>query len=63
VFLPAFVAAEESHMGTAQQQNACRADAQRYCRGIKDDLAVADCLRANLKKVRPACRKVVEGGQ
>jgi len=63
VLLPAAVAAQEGHMGTPEQQKACDADARRHCRGIKDDMAIADCLKANLKKLRPACRTVIEGGR
>jgi hypothetical protein len=54
-------AAEEGHLGTPQQQRACRPDVLRLCKGISEDLAIANCLQANIKKLTPACRKVFEG--
>jgi hypothetical protein len=48
-------------MGSPQQQRACRADVVRHCRGIQDDLAIADCLKANASTLRLACRQVIEG--
>jgi hypothetical protein len=59
--LPTIAAAEEGHLGTPQQQRACRPDVLRLCRGISEDLAIATCLQANIKKLTPACRKVIEG--
>jgi hypothetical protein len=52
-----------SHKGTAQQQRACRPDALRLCRGIHDDDAVLECLRANTAKLHLACREVIESGR
>jgi hypothetical protein len=49
-------------MGSQQQQQACRIDVLRHCRGIRDDLAIADCLRANAPSLHLGCRRVVEGG-
>jgi hypothetical protein len=54
-------AAEEGHLGTPQQQRACRPDVLRLCKGISEDIAIANCLQANIKKLTPACRKVFEG--
>ena len=51
----------QDHGGTAEQQRACRADVIRYCRGIRDDFAIADCLRAHSERLHPACRRVIEG--
>jgi hypothetical protein len=59
--LPTAVSAQQGHQGTPQQQRACRSDAARLCRGIHEDYAIADCLRANAQRLRPACRQVVEG--
>jgi hypothetical protein len=51
------------HKGTAQQQRACRPDVLRLCRGIHDDDAVFECLRANTAKLHSACREVIEAGR
>jgi hypothetical protein len=62
--LPAVASAEQSHMGTPEQQRACRPDVQRLCRGMEKqgDYAIADCLRTNMQRLRPACRRVFESG-
>jgi Cysteine rich repeat len=50
------------HRGTPEQQRACRPDVARFCGAVKGgDDAIADCLRANLARLRPACRNVIEG--
>jgi hypothetical protein len=54
-------AALGQHQGTPQQQSACRHDATRFCRQQVDDYAIADCLRANMARLRPVCRAVMEG--
>ena len=54
-------AAQQGHMGTQEQQRACQRDALRFCRDAHDDYATANCLRANMHKLRPACRDVLEG--
>jgi len=53
---------EEGHQGTPEEQQACRSDVARYCRSVQDkgDEAIVDCLKANIKKLRPACRQVIE---
>jgi hypothetical protein len=51
----------QTHAGTAAQHRACRHDALAYCRGIRDDNAIASCLRANISVLRPACRRVFGG--
>jgi hypothetical protein len=51
------------HKGTAEQQRACRPDALRLCRGIHDDDAVHQCLRANIAKLHSACRDVFESSR
>jgi len=54
-------AALGQHQGTPQQQRACRHDVTRFCRQQVDDYAIADCLRANMARLRPVCRAVMEG--
>jgi hypothetical protein len=51
------------HKGTPEQQRACRPDVLRLCRGINDDEAIYDCLKANSAKLRSACRDVIEGSR
>ena len=53
---------EQGHQGTADEQQACRSDVVRYCRSVQDkgDEAIVDCLKANIKKLSPACRQVIE---
>jgi hypothetical protein len=53
---------ESGYRGTEQQQRACRPDALRHCRGVDDDRAIEACLRANVDRLRPACRHVIAGG-
>jgi hypothetical protein len=62
-FLPAVITvpARAQHQGTPEQQRACRADAVRFCRGVHEDMAIAGCLRANVGRLHPACRRVIEG--
>ena len=55
-------AAEEKHLGTPQQQRACRPDVLKHCRAVQGgDVALAKCLEANTDKLTSACRKVLEG--
>jgi hypothetical protein len=61
--LPTVASAQEGHLGTPEQQRACRPDVLRHCRGIQDDNAIAGCLSQNVQHLRPACRKVIEGGR
>ena len=53
---------EESHQGTTEEQRACRSDVVRYCRGVQDkgDDAMVDCLKLNLRRLKPACRQIIE---
>jgi hypothetical protein len=54
----------QGHAGTELQQRACRPDVIRHCRGMEDnDRAMANCLRANMQKLRPACRQALEAGR
>jgi hypothetical protein len=61
--LPAAASAQEKHAGTPEQQRACRPDVVRHCRGVHEDQAIFECLRANANSLRPACRAVIEGGR
>ena len=54
-------AAVGQHQGTPEQQRACRHDATRFCRQEVDDYAIANCLRANIGRLRAACRAIMEG--
>src|SRR5262249_34237926 len=64
IVLPAGASAQQGHMGTPEQQRACRSDAQRHCRGMQNqgDYAIADCLRTNMQRLSSACRRVIQGG-
>jgi hypothetical protein len=52
----------EGHLGSPQQQRACRTDVVRHCAGMQDDYAMAECLRTNMSVLRPACRQALEKG-
>jgi hypothetical protein len=61
--LPATAFADHGgpHMGTPQQQRACRPDVLRLCRDVQGgDLAIATCLKDNFNKLSPACRRVFQ---
>ena len=65
-FFSPVVAAEErpapSHQGTLEEQQACQSDVVRHCRSVqhKGDDAMVDCLKANIEKLKPSCRQVIE---
>ena len=49
----------QGHMGTPQEQQACRRDAQRHCRKqLGDDGAVQQCLQQHRAKLSASCQKV-----
>jgi len=51
----------QSHMGTPQEQAACRSDAKRFCRQqLGDDMAVQMCLQQHRTKLSKKCQKVFE---
>jgi hypothetical protein len=52
----------DGHQGTPEQQRACRPDVLRYYRGINDDYAVEQCLRANMSASKPGCPRIFQGG-
>jgi hypothetical protein len=61
--LAAFAAAPAFAGGTAEQQAACESDARTYCEtAIPDEIAVEKCLRANMRRISPACRAQFGGG-
>jgi hypothetical protein len=64
LLVPAAAMAGGHHQGTPAQQRACRSDVARFCRNVGGgDYAIADCLRANAGRLRPACRAVIESGR
>lgn len=54
--------AEKSHLGSPEQQQACRPDILRHCRSVMDesDEAMAACLHANARKLSSRCRAAME---
>ncbi|WP_442894657.1 hypothetical protein [Bradyrhizobium sp. AZCC 1577] len=49
----------QGHMGTPQEQQACRRDAQRFSRQqLGDDGAVQQCLQQNRTRLSKSCQKV-----
>jgi len=52
-----FAVAPAFAQGTAQQREACEADANRVCQAyIPDAIAIERCLRANAGSISGACR-------
>lgn len=52
-----FAVAPAFAQGTAQQREACEADANRVCQAyIPDAIAIERCLRANAGAISGACR-------
>ena len=51
----------QGHMGTPQEQQACRRDAQRFCRSVisQGDMAVLACFQQNRAKISRACDAVL----
>jgi hypothetical protein len=54
----------QGHLGTPEQQRACRSDVQRFCREMQNqgDYAIADCLKTNSRRLSSPCRRVIEAG-
>ena len=49
----------QDHMGTPQEQQACRREAQRFCRPqLDNDAAVQQCLQQNRTRLSKNCQKV-----
>jgi hypothetical protein len=48
------------YQGTASEQNACEAPAQKYCRAeMPDEFRVLRCLQANRPRIGKACQAVL----
>jgi hypothetical protein len=48
------------YQGTALEQNACEAPAQKYCRAaMPDQFRVLQCLQANRARIGKACQAVL----
>jgi hypothetical protein len=63
---PSVAQQQSSDMGTPEQRAACGPDVGRYCKSVKPEdgpFAYLACLQANRAKLRPACVKVIDGGQ
>jgi hypothetical protein len=53
-----------SAQGTEEQRAACKSDAFRLCDDyVPDAAAVEQCLRANMRRLSPACRREFGGGK
>ena len=64
--VPHAQAEKAEEMGTPEQRAACSHDVGRYCKTVKPEegpFAYLACLQKNREKLRPACLKVIEGGQ
>jgi len=56
-FTAAYAIAQQ---GTKQQQAACKPDVYRLCKEFMPDSGkIYSCLQQNMRKLRPACRKVI----
>jgi hypothetical protein len=54
------VAAEE-HAGTGGEQDACRRDVVKLCKGVaSEDGPILNCLQTHRVKLSTACRRVLE---
>ena len=59
-------AQKAEEMGTPEQRAACSHDVGRYCKSVKPadgPFAYLDCLQKHQEKLRPACLKVITGGE
>lgn len=64
VMLGALAATPASAQGTAAQRAGCEADAFKFCsQYIPWVHAIENCLFKNIRKVSPACRVQLKGGQ
>lgn len=53
-----------SAQGTARQRTACTDDAYKFCEKlVPNQIAVEQCLRANVKELSRACRNEITGGK
>jgi len=59
IFLGVAPSFGQGHMGTPQEQAACKRDAQRFCRQqLTDDMAVQQCLQQNRSRLSKRCQAV-----
>ena len=52
-------------MGTPEQRAACGPDVGRFCKHVKPEegpFAYLNCLQEHREKLRPACLRVISGG-
>lgn len=49
-----------SYPGTREEQEACRPDAARFCRGIQDPSDVRACLVSHRPQLKAGCRRVLQ---
>lgn len=51
-----------ANSGTVEEQMACTPDVFRLCSAeIPSEERIVECLNKNISKLKPACRKVMEG--
>ncbi|MGA2126788.1 MAG: cysteine rich repeat-containing protein [Xanthobacteraceae bacterium] len=54
-------AVAETHAGTGGEQDACRRDVVKLCKGVAaEDGPILDCLKTHRLKLGAACRQVLE---
>jgi hypothetical protein len=55
-------AQQQGRSGTAQEQEACSRDVQRFCRPVIDqgDFTILACLKDNRAKISKACDQVLK---
>lgn len=53
--------AAQDHLGSPEQQRACRPDILRHCRAemSRSDQAMAGCLRKHARNLSPACQEAL----
>jgi hypothetical protein len=58
----AMAQAQQQRSGTAQEQEACSRDVQRFCRPVIDqgDFTILACLKDNRPKISKACDQVLK---
>jgi hypothetical protein len=49
-----------SYQGTPEEQEACRPDAARLCRGLGDPGDVRACLVSHRPQLKAGCRRVLQ---
>jgi hypothetical protein len=53
------------HLGSSEQQRACRPDILRHCRALleQSDQEMAGCLRSNARNLTRACREALQSAE